>query len=279
MPFEKCEFSRNDIRKQIVVPKFISVELAELVGILIGDGHVAIEREKSNKAVGYRVGVSANADTDSEYIFGHVLPLFKKLFNAKPYVRRRRGRELEIMFSSKVMTTYFINTFQIPNNKSNVDVPDVIKLSNEEHVIAFLRGLFDTDGSLSIKKKYRNSAYYPVINFSTKSPNLFESVKTILKTRGFVFSANARNKPDKRNGKVYRFYQLDISGELSFQKWIEEIGFNNPKNLEKIKLVGRKRFELSTSTLSAWRANQVAPPALEQNSPEHFKKVDAPDEI
>ena len=70
----KIKLSNKDIRRGLVLPKFPSKELAEFIGIIIGDGYL---HHKQNK---YVMGIVGNPKTDLIY-FNKIQQLILKLFN------------------------------------------------------------------------------------------------------------------------------------------------------------------------------------------------------
>ena len=73
-------YSVKDKYSNISLPRYLSEDLAEFVGIIIGDGHLNYEvREKSRF---YSVTISCNFTEDMEYFKNIINPLFEELFNA-----------------------------------------------------------------------------------------------------------------------------------------------------------------------------------------------------
>ena len=58
----KIKFSKNDINRNIKIPKILTKELAEFVGIMIGDGHLGYYENKDAKYpyVHYEIRISGN---------------------------------------------------------------------------------------------------------------------------------------------------------------------------------------------------------------------------
>jgi len=99
----------------------------------------------------------------------------------------------------------------------------------------FIRGLFDTDGSLTLWKT--NNRLYPRIYFSSISKILVRQVRTFLKKEGFKVTYW---QTQYQNNNWNISYRLSINGIKMLIKWIKEIGFSNPKHMKKVEMLGIK---------------------------------------
>ncbi|MEK6927123.1 MAG: LAGLIDADG family homing endonuclease [Nanoarchaeota archaeon] len=125
-----------------------------------------------------------------------------------------------------------INKLNMPygHNKSlKIVIPDAIK-DNWNFAKYFIRGLFDTDGSVFAVKKPRIEKY-PSIELTTISKTLAEQVKFLLEQNGFRVSKIWEFKQKSRN----LGYRFGLNGQDNLKKWIKEIGFSNPYKLERAK--------------------------------------------
>ncbi len=261
LDISKVEFSNNDLNRGIVVPEIFTAELSEILGILIGDGHVGIYSD------GYRIYISGNLSKDKEYYDENLLPLFWRNFHILPHIKIRKN-EIDAVYSSKALVTFFVSVFNFPSNKRNISIPKIVIKSDNLLRTSFLRGLIDTDGCLMLKKKYRPYKYYPTISLTSCSKLLIEDVKNILDDLGIGFTFYVDEKYDRRYESTYIAYSIDINGIKNLHSWMNLIGFNNPRNMRVYEewkkyrcLVGGRRFELPASTLSAWRSNLAKLPA------------------
>jgi intein/homing endonuclease len=204
--------------KEINIPDF-SFELAELWGILLGDGH--IERTKGYKLGVYHVQVSGHSIDDKTYLLNYVKPLMEKLFNIK--VRSyfsKFNKGLYLFADSRKMVDFFEeNGFKAGNKIINqVTIPNWIK-NNKKILAACLRGLFDTDGSFY---KLTNQNSYQ-INFKNHNFKLLKDVRGSLLNLGIGVSNIMKNNSIviTKKSEIAKFYKL--------------IGFSNLKHLNKIK--------------------------------------------
>jgi len=146
-----------------------SPELAELVGILLGDGCLY----KNDKTHQCKVMVSLNKD-DIEYV-NYVKELIKKTLNreCKLYIRESM-KVIELVIYSKEtldgLISIGLESGRKINNQSGV--PRWI-MENREFTIACLRGLVDTDGCIFLNRRDDVLG----INFSNHSERLLYDFK------------------------------------------------------------------------------------------------------
>lgn len=131
----------------------LTPELAEIVAIITGDGHLQIKQ--------WRHLVSFYSKDLNE--INRVSDLFKKVFDVEgriyednSYSRKIRGSTLryKLFFISKSVTL-LLNELGVPKgNKTNTSfqVPEWILNGPDEIRGAYLRGLYDSEGSVSCSK-------------------------------------------------------------------------------------------------------------------------------
>lgn len=158
---------RNDVH----VPKVHSAPVAELFGILLGDGHIShfqVVVTLGNKEVRY-----AN----------HVQELMQRVFGGEPRISIRKKGYRDVYLGSTEITRWLTKEGMVPNKfKSQVDVPLWI-FKRRAFSEAFLRGVFDTDGSIYALK------YGMQLSFSNRSVPLQRSLHAMLKKLGYKPSA------------------------------------------------------------------------------------------
>lgn len=242
----KLEFSNPDVKRNIKLPKDMNEELAELIGIFVGDGHIAIRKNINSKRkyTHYEIRLAGHAIDDYYYHNLYVNRLFKKLFNINLNLKINESKnELKHSIDSKLIIEFFGKIIKLPiGNKENISIPQVILNSNKNIKCAFLRGLADTDFSLTFKKKTYKNNCYPVIRCKFKSKNLIEDLKLILKELDFNYSYCFEKNYDKRINKYDYGHSIYISGKKNLEKWIKEIGFSNLKHLTKYQIWKRSGF-------------------------------------
>lgn len=204
-------YSYYDKAKRLIFPQELSTELAEEIGIHLGDGCLSYNKKyfsvKTNKK-------------EEDYMIKFIFPLYKKLYNLDLKPMRLTsviGFEIYSLaffeFKNKILKIPYGNKV---NNK--IEVPKIIIDSrNKEIYKAFIRGLFDTDGCVNIVKSKNN---YPTITFTIRSEKLIIQVKEMLLKLGFIPYASK--------------WTINLNGKIMLEKWVKEINSNNPKNLVRL---------------------------------------------
>jgi hypothetical protein len=228
----KIELSKRDKEKGLVLPDEMSEDLAYLCGVLMGDGHLSIRENKSErgiKCVGHPL--------DEKDFYDHILqPLFKKNFNLCVKMRPLDGNTTYgFDICSKALTIFFKDIGIPVGRKSEIaNIPPLIKKSKME--VPFIRGLADTDFCLTLKKRYKTVQYYPVIVGVSKSKILIDQVSDFLEKFEFRPSKDTRVCFDKRFNKNVTTYAFQLYGHDQLVKWMSIISFKSPKHLKKYEL-------------------------------------------
>ncbi|CAN5713637.1 hypothetical protein BH11PAT2_BH11PAT2_08970 [soil metagenome] len=207
------------IQKEIQLP-VPSVKLAELVGIILGDGGIT-ERQ---------VRITLDSDTDSLYV-PYAAELFQSLFGVLPTVRTvAKARAVTISLSRTSLVSFLNRVGLRTGNKirHQVDIPVWIK-SNVEFSRACVRGLMDTDGCIFTERHLiRGKTYcYPRMSFVNHSIPLLESVLKILATDGF----EARLRGNR---------SVTLEKPTDVIRYFKRVGSNNPKHLTRFRNTGER---------------------------------------
>ncbi len=214
--------SFNDVKRNVTLPSKYSFKFIEFLGILTGDGYINYYPKSS----GYIIEISGNYLTDREYLLGYVSKLIKTLFNIYPCVYfSKREKCMYLRIKSKLIFQ-FLKSCNFPEGKKGqILIPEFIKNSNSS-MVAFTRGFFDTDGSLSIKKSKRT-----VIHITSISKFLMLDIRDWLISRGYTVSfCKSLHLNYKSNSTLYDIY---LSSKSSLFLWFSDIGSNNIKHIKK----------------------------------------------
>ena len=227
-------FSNKDRLLNITLPAKLDEDLAEFVGIVVGDGHLNYEVREDSKF--YSVTISCNFTEDMNYFTNTISHLFKKLFNTNlSIIKSKSFNYFNAVKCSKSIVNFLSLNFSIPigNKTSNIKIPINIINSNNPIKAAFIRGLADTDFSLSFKKR-KHFHSYPVIKGSLKSKTIIIQLNKILTEFGFKTSLVLNEKNfDKRFNVNYERHSIYLSGKSNLHKWVLLIGYNNPRLITK----------------------------------------------
>ncbi len=194
-------------------------KFAELLGIMVGDGCLSTY---SKKCIIY---ISGHKTDDMEYHNGVTKELFKYVFDKDIKIElRKKEHTLLIRFSDKKIFEKLSQYLPIGVKYDKLKVPEEI-IKNKKYLLAFIRGIADTDGSVVFSKQHKDYAYYPRIEISSKSKYLLNRLLFELKKNGFYGSVSKKGK---------NVHRLEIPGKRNLKLWLENIGFNNIKHMKKI---------------------------------------------
>lgn len=193
----------------------ISSELAEFMGIMIGDGGMS----------NYQVSIVLHHVNDREY-GQYVVTLMKKLFGVAPTIRHISKISVNTYTISRTkLVKYLYGLGLVIGNKvrQQIDIPDWIK-DKRQYQIACIRGLIDTDGSVVIHKYFSGSKYYTYkkLDFTSRSALLLRSVNGILTELGI------------KNG--LRKDNIRVEAQKDIKMYFDIIGSHNPKHLRRYRI-------------------------------------------
>ena len=97
MSLAHLKYPKKSHRKPIKIPKD-SEELAELLGIVFGDGGI------NNK---WQLVISLNSNLDKEYS-QYIFSLIKKLFNISAIIRKRPNQNTLVVVASSISLVEFL---------------------------------------------------------------------------------------------------------------------------------------------------------------------------
>jgi len=210
----------------------IDEELAELIGIHIGDGCISENKRYSEYYLG------GDLIEEIEYHDSWVGPLFNKkimipLFGKEVTYKKypKVGIYGFYIFNKKLVDFFKVLGINA-GSKINLGIPNKI-LSDKKLLKRFIRGLFDTDGSLYFDKNYsaknkKNNA--PMIKLGTVSKKLIEDVFNSLKGMGLNPRMRLPYQGKRDKNKVY---SVLLYRRKDIEFFINEIKFKNPKHYTK----------------------------------------------
>lgn len=220
----KVQWSRTDIKQGIWVPRYLTEELAYLLGFHVGDGYMKIKRRGTT--TDYTINYDGHQINEKQWYQEYLRPFIKELFNKDVSVAESTRGTVRIIFYSKAIVTFLNRCCGLDfSPKYNVDVPQTIKDAAENFQVSFIKGLADTDFSLSFIKDGK----YPRIEHTTCSKKLHESLLVLLTNLGFQPYHIIRET--RRNEIPHTIHIIQISGKAALQKWMKEIGFKSYNTL------------------------------------------------
>ena len=202
--------------------------LAELFGIILGDGHIE-ERVSGTKIRVYCVNIAGNSKTDADYIFRYIPLLSKKIFKETGSIRKKPKVNCAYFnLHGKKFVEFLKKNGLKPGNKvkNNVGIPQWIK-ENNHFLKKCIRGLTDTDGCVYYISKKTNKNLR--ITFTNYASRLINDYRGGLIKLGFSPS------------KIMSGHDVYLSSKQDVEKYIKEIGFSNSKNLKRVKFFSEHR--------------------------------------
>ena len=240
------KFSNNDLEKGLILPKMLAPKLAYLCGIFTGDGSIFQRKEKRD----YLLKCVGNPKDERELYYEVIGPYFKDTFGFMPNIRLHDSNTtFGFTVLSKGLLQFLTAKAGLMKGKKdgNLGIPEIFK-NDKELIIHFIRGLFDTDGCMCFKKRYRSYPYYPVISVSSSSEKLMREVAKELKEIGFkvVEIYNYKIFDSRFKNGFSLINRVELNGVKNLELWKSKIGFYSPKHLNKI----RKYYENKTVALA-----------------------------
>ncbi len=197
-------YNRNN-KNKILFPKKFNKELAELFGVLLGDGGV----EK------YFVRIYLNRTADRGYP-QILMALIRRLFPEIKVTcidREKRGTE-EVQISSIDVCNYLRKIGFDPKLRT---IPEWIR-NDIKFTKATIRGLFDTEGSMGIKlyQGKNGPVVYRQLVVTNKNKNILRFLEDGLRKLGY--------RPTRNSDK-----NIYISNRIDIARYFLQIGTSNPK--------------------------------------------------
>lgn len=210
------KYPNKSHRKIIQIP-IESKELAELMGIIAGDGGINND---------WQLVITLNSIKDAEYS-KYVYQLLKKLFNIEIATRKRKEKNALVLVCSSInLLDFLISKGAVKGNKINngIDVPFWIK-NNSGYEKAFVRGLIDTDGCIYIHKHVVKGELRKDIGlcFTNNSKNLIKEVLEVFKKNG------VNSHVSSKGNRIYLY------GKKPIEKYLTILKSSNPRILNKYK--------------------------------------------
>lgn len=196
-------FNRNGLKLVNLPDK--SSDLAELIGICLGDGC----------AWGYQTYITLGTENDRTYI-PYVTQLINRLFPEVfvSTIYKKNEKALDLRINSKVVTDFLRSMGIVSHNKR---VPEWI-FDDLDFTKACIRGLIDTDGTFIIHRySIKGKDYqYLKISFTNRSENLLNFLHQGLRNLGI---------------KGYRSYkyQVWVHDQKEVEKYLRVVGTGNLK--------------------------------------------------
>ena len=226
----------------------IDGDMAELLGIHIGDGCISVNKRYSMYYVG------GDITEEKEYHDSWVSILINKKVLIPLNKEKAKYKEYPkvgiygLYIFNKEVVDFFRKFGIVAGSKKEQGVPNEILL-NKELTKRFIRGLFDTDGNIyfdknrSCKNPINN---VPIIQLGTTSKKIAKQVFSSLIRLNF-FPRMKKPHKGKRDKNVV--YTVLIYRKRDIERYIIEIGFKNSKHMTKWMVFKKQGYLQPKTTL------------------------------
>ncbi len=212
--------------KYVKAPQY-SEKLAELVGIILGDGNLNLYNK--NGFGTYSIRITGDANKDAEYLRVYIPHLFRDIFNVEAKIYKPKNNNGLVVLVHSRMVLEHMEKMGLKNGnklKNQITIPKWI-WSSDSYLRACTRGLIDTDGSIYELKTHWPGTYQ--INFENSNMTLLKDFRKALIHIGFIVSKICSNRSKIRGKKIY------ITRKDQIEKYYKEIGSSNPRKREILK--------------------------------------------
>lgn len=208
-------------------PELENPRLAEFVGILLGDGCIGEYVCSSGENVKTQRYVKVTLSGEEKEYAKHVEKLYSELFEVKPVTYRKKHENVIEVRSFRNDIFRFLTKevgLKTAPKWQRAKIPEKLQSRHKKDI---LRGLFDTDGCLVLTDN--NGTLYPRLEIKISPSPMQQQVQKILRDLDFNFGSYQIGK-----GKT----RIQMNGKKQLEKWLNEIGFNNQRHLNKLKKLG-----------------------------------------
>lgn len=227
----ESSFSAHDRRIGVRIPDLNDEMLAYETGVHIGDGSLHITKSGTHSVRYYGHG-------EDDWIFiSIVLPkIIKNLYNKNVKARKcSDSNKCVLNVCSKAISTFKEDSIGLSVGEKIIsDLPNFVK-SDKNLLAKCIRGIADTDFCLFFHKTSKTKYGSPQISCVMNNEKLLRNIAKYISMFGIEVKTKF-NVRRKRNDKELIEHQLVIYGKHNLEKWMNYIGFSNPKHLSKYKL-------------------------------------------
>lgn len=198
---------------------------AEFIGIMLGDGSIGIYDYKSRDKIKKHHQIKVTLDSRNKEYIDYVAKLMSDVLGANPtkyFKKNENAVDIGVYRREKVL--YALNNLglKISPKWEKMEIP--IEYTQGKLALFVLRGLFDTDGSVTIFNN--NGIKYPRIEIRICPSPAQNQVIEILKVNNFNYKIQ-----NLERGKI----KVRISGKKELKKWFEIIGSSNKLYIDRAK--------------------------------------------
>jgi len=207
----------------INLPKKWTAELAEETGWHAGDGSMNFYKKRG------LYQLRGHIKDDRKHYLERIKPIFKKVYNIDIHLREMpKTGVFGFQIWNNTLVSFKNKKLKLPLGKK-IDYKIPTEILNDNNLkIAFLRGIFDTDGCIYIENK--RGRPYPRAEIRIACNKLSEKIKVMCLSLGIRTTRYAQNR-DKDNWST--IYCISIRGREMVSRWFNIVSPKNSKHITK----------------------------------------------
>lgn len=186
----------NNTKKEINFPK-ISNDFSEFLGALAGDGHLHFDPAE--------MSITCHAILDKKYVY-YLSGLFKNLFNQTPTIFfQNQNNAIKLRFYSKELVEKLSKSYNFPigKKKNRLHIPKQV-FQQQIYLVSFIRGLFDTDGTITRHHKKSGA----IVEIVSRDNNFLKEVNKGLIKLKFKTSLGYKGVKIYSENDIHKFFKL-----------------------------------------------------------------------
>ena len=205
----------------------LNKNFAILYGIMLGDGCLSLTSK--NKKL---VFISGSLRDDIPFFEKSINPILNGLVDRTYPIKIKSYKgSIELVFMHQKLFD-FIHSLGFPIGKkgNKLFIP---KTFYDENLVKYLiRGFFATDGSLVLTDN--NGTLYPRVEANGIAKILITEISNYLNESGIRCNLYIAKRKKLMTYPGQEQFRIQINGKENLKKFIKEIGFINPKQLERL---------------------------------------------
>jgi intein/homing endonuclease len=218
--------------KKILLPKELDYQLAYLLGVICGDGHLAEPNHSYDKLTSYNSELRITDQNQDTFVF--LTKLFEGLFRYTPKIYSEKSKVdksfYRLVIRSKPMHRFLMVVCGLPvgDKRGKTKVPEIIKNSPLELKKWFIAGFFDADGCILTKNKW------PAITITQYNSKILEEIKEISLKLGINWKGPYSYHYEYNNCTIKIYCREDV------QRFLNTIPSLNPLKIKQRKILWEK---------------------------------------
>lgn len=233
--------------KPIKLPKIINYKLAYLIGVIMGDGHLANPSKSYDKLTTYNSEVRITDGNKETFI--ELSKIFEDLFEYKPNIYSELSKVnksfYRFVIKSKPLHRFLMVVCNIPtgNKARKICIPKIIRESPLEIQKWFITGFFDADGCVMMAQNK-----YPQISISQKYVRILNSIIKISENFDIKWNGPYKTVSGNNHGYIIR-----LSNIKNIEKFLMNFKSINPIKIKQSETLWEKinRSKIYQGTLDA----------------------------